>query len=881
MKASEAQLLKLMSVQDQQFVVPIYQRQYSWKEEQCIRLWRDVEAAAEGAETTHFFGSIVYIKAEDDAPITDVQQCLVIDGQQRLTTVTLMLVALRTLLKERISANTNVAMIDDHYLFNEHAEGDKQFKLILQDDDRKDLNIILRTGSTQGVTQRRFCENFEFFLDAMRHSSVSIDDLYAAGLAKLTVVDVVLMRGSDNPQRIFESLNSTGLDLTQSDRVRNFVLMDLKPGEQERLFKDYWQPVTYLVFDKTTDKDHFDEFLRDYLTMTSPTGEIPNRDHVYEAFCQYVQRRGKDQISAILADLCRYASYYACMLCPAQYKTAPAHNDSTKATPAILDALQDINRLDMSVSYPFILEVFDDYAHGSLREEEFVDTLHMIESYVMRRLVCSIPTNSLAKTFARLSREVDKSQYLDSLRAALVSMTGSQRLPSDEEFQEAFKSKDMYHLGSTRARFILERLENFGKKEFVPGEYTVEHIMPQTLTDSWRTMLGADWERVQKTRLHILGNLTLTGYNSSYSNCSFCEKRDMRNEQTGMLIGFKGSPVTLNQDLAQLGHWDEQTIMARTERLARLACSVWPAPRATAVENPSVYGSGPDLSVVLAHIFVCPEELSYAQELTTMLVHRLDPASTLHLLAVTCNEKRISLDVGNWLVLGFERSKKSVDKLFISLAVDQDLLSDDDKAKIFSRGNFSTKVLAARDTTFEWGRYALVGIEQKIPDPLSPTLVTAWSAAINETNQLFRSWKTGAFSRLHRQDLLEKLVPEITCHSEKEYEHFLQGTVEELYDRLSSQILDLDVDLVEERMATYIAYKLDTNVVDIVPRSDHLCVYLNMPFEEVVGHADMIHDVSGVGHQGNGDVALDVNDVDQLPTVVDLVSQSVRWHRER
>lgn len=880
MKATEASLLKLMASTDQQFIIPIYQREYSWKKEQCLRLWQDVEGAAKGTEPTHFFGSIVYIKSEDDVPLTDVQQCLVIDGQQRLTTVTLMLVALRTLLAvTTLPAGIDAETIDDHYLFNEHAKGDKRFKLVLRDDDREALAAILEAGATTEVAQKRLRENYELLLDSMKKSDLSLDNIYA-GLARLTVVDVILTRNADNPQRIFESLNSTGLDLTQSDRVRNFILMDLEPDHQESLFRKYWQPTTRLVFDETKDLDHFDEFLRDYLTMESPTGEIPSKDHVYEAFRAYTTQGVPNDATSIASNLFRYASYYARMLRPQFYreKLAMTPNDSTKSTPAILAALYDIGCLDMSVSYPFVLEAFDDYASGRLVEADFVGALRMIESYVMRRLVCSVPANILNKTFARLSREVDKSQYLESLGAALGGMKGSQRLPSDGEFREAFKSKDIYHQ-QARIKYILERLENYGKGERISineNALTVEHVMPQTLSEGWRTMLGDEWQSVHDTRLHTLGNLTLTGYNSSYSNVPFLEKRDMIDQHTGNLIGFRGSPVTLNQDLAQRDCWNEQAILERTERLAGLACAVWPAPVVSVGQGVGVEGTLPNVDAVLAHVFPEPGQLAYAQQLTATLISHLDPNTTAHLLAVTCSEDRISLDVGNWLVLRFERSKTG--KAFIKLAVDQDSLTESDNATLRSFNDFSSTGLTTGGPAFEPHRYRLVGQEWMGSEPLSGTIVAAWIAAIDESNVLFRLWKTGAFSWLHREDLLQRLVP--SAAPVRAYEHFLQGKVGDLYDELKRQLLDLDPDLDEQRMAVYIAYKLESNILTIVPKSDHLTVYVDMPFEEVVDHERMIRDVSQIGHLGSGEVMFDVGEIGQLEAALDLASQSLRWHKE-
>lgn len=877
MKANEASLLKLMASNDQQFVVPVYQREYNWEKKQVLRLWQDIEGAAAGRELTHFFGSIVYIAPEEDVPITGVQQYLVIDGQQRLTTVTLLLTAFRTVLSGGAHGEKiDVDIINDHYLFNMHDKGDHRIKLVLGEEDREEFAAILQEGKTEGLSRRRLRENYDLLLELAKATSLTPDQLYE-GIARLTVVDVRLKRNVDDPQRIFESLNSTGLDLTQSDLVRNFILMDLDPDTQSHLFKKYWRPITRLVHDDLTGSDHFDEFLRDYLTMCSPSGEIPKIDHIYDTFKDYRARMAASNVEDLVRGLWHSATLYAQMLKPLQYLSqgAPALGDTPALMSApVLKALGDLNRMDLSVSYPIVLELLDDHATNRISEDQLLRVLRIIESYVVRRLVCSLPANSLSKTFARLSREIDKTDYVDSVGAALLGMSGSRRFPTDEEFRESCKVKDIYHQ-QTRAKYILEKLENSGKKEPISGDnYSVEHVMPQTLTDEWRESLGEDWERVHLVRSNTLGNLTLTGYNSEYSNLPFLAKRDLT-DPDGNLIGFRGSPVTLNGDLAVVSTWSEAGILRRCERLSSLACFVWPM-ATTEVVGPAPVPGSPNLDSILSTLFPMPEALAWAQVLVTELVKQLSTASARRLLAATFSGERISFDVGVWLILRFAASKNGGCR--VVLAIDRTRLNKSSEIADQKFDTFSSTVLGNRGDAFEPGRFGLVALDWHPGTPLPSDLMDAWIAGIDGAMAIFKLWQTGAFSHLHSEAIIRTLAPSLSEHPY--YEHFLHDNVGELFTSFQRRVLELDSELTVERLASYIAFKLDTNVLDVVPKSDHLTIYLNMPFDQVADHESVVHDISGTSHAGNGDVMFDLRDADGLDVALELVDQALRRQRE-
>ena len=376
------------------------------------------------------------------------------------------------------------------------------------------------------------------------------------GLTKLMVVDVALSRDQDNPQLIFESMNSTGRALSQADLIRNFVLMGLEPAEQTRLYQDHWRPME-LSFGQEAYGTHFDRFMRHYLTLK--TGEIPKIERVYEAFKAYARQPSIDQggIDLLVADIQRFAGYY-CLITLDRESTGP-----------LSEAFRDLRELRVDVASPFLLELYADHDTGQLSEVEFCRAVRLVESYVFRRAVCSIPTNSLNKTFSTFGRELKKESYLESIMAHFLLMPSYRRFPRDEEFKRELRVRDLYNF--PRRSYWLRRMENHGRKERVlVDEYTIEHIMPQNedLSVKWRSDLGPDWERVHATWLHTLGNLTLTGYNSEYSDRPFAEKRDMEG-------GFGMSPLKLNEDIGSLERWDERAIQARATRLVDVAASVW------------------------------------------------------------------------------------------------------------------------------------------------------------------------------------------------------------------------------------------------------------------------------------------------------------------
>ena len=502
---------------NKQFLIPVYQRYYSWETEQCSRLWNDIVDMQKKNKVGHFVGSIVNI-AEQAMP-TGVQKYMIIDGQQRLTTLSLLLIALRDYAEKHPEDGTiNARRIDNMLLKNEYEDGDERYKLLLTETDR---------------------------------------DLLISLVEKKPISDV------DDAQAIFESLNSTGKELSESDLIRNYVLMGLEPSEQRYVYEHMWRPME-LLFAYEKQDSVMDRFFRDYLTMK--TTRIPKIDRVYEGFKAYHLNCEFATIRELCADLLIYATYYTNMIF--------RRSDNT-----ILKSLySDIGDLRMEVAFPFLLKVHNDCAEGVITGDDLIEIIKMCISYVFRRSICDIPTNSLNKTFATLRNEIKADDYMNSIKAFFVLRDDYKEFPNDEKFEKAFVSRDIYNMRSRN--FILSHLENFGNKApIIIENYTIEHIMPQNSnpSDEWKTMLGADWREVQKTYLHTIGNLTLTAYNSEMSDNPFMVKMDMEG-------GFKESALRLNTYLVKLSEWNEQHIKGRAKLLAEKAKQIWEYPEISDAE---------------------------------------------------------------------------------------------------------------------------------------------------------------------------------------------------------------------------------------------------------------------------------------------------------
>lgn len=696
MKATEAKLLKFLK-NAPQFIIPIYQRNYSWTEEQCNQLWLDLlRAGREANISDHFIGSIVYIE-RGLSNVVKQESLLVIDGQQRLTTATLLIAALADYFEDNDVPELLEAFSErklrNYYLFNPEEEGERHFKLLLSETDKDTLLAILRKTPMPAEASARIEANFKLFQNLIEANKAELEAI-CTGLDKLVIVDVSLDRTQDNPQLIFESMNSTGLELSQADLIRNYILMGLEPALQTELYTTYWRPMEK-GFGQAGYTVHFDRFMRHYLT--AKTGEIPNVRQVYIAFKNYARGRSGNT-RELVAEIHAYAGYYCAVALGAEQNAL------------LRQAFHDLRELKVDVVYPFLLDAYHDYRSNDLSVEDLHQAVRLAESYVFRRAVCAIPPNSLNRTFAGLSRSLKKDRYLESLTATFLLLPSYRRFPNDDEFQRELKVRNLYKFRSLM--YWLRKLENFARKEPVSVEnYTVEHILPQNpeLSATWRQELGPEYERIQQTWLHTLGNLTLTGYNGEYSDRPFKYKRDDVVNAEGDPVGFKASPLMLNQGLGSVETWDENAIRQRADRLASRATKVWKAP-----------------------------------ELAADILNAYRPSAT-----------------------------QSAQKYSIA-----------------------------------------------------------------------------------------------------DHHQLASGPVRELFEQLRVQILGFDPCVTEEFLKIYVAYKAETNFVDVIPQAKRLLLTMNIPFHEIDDPNGLCRDITGLGRWGNGDVEVKLESHDQMPYVIGLIRQA-------
>ena len=558
MKANEANLLTLLNG-TKQFILPIYQRRYSWEKKHCQQLWDDIVRIGENEDLPyHFFGSIVS-RSEGTAT---TPQFFVIDGQQRLTTFSLLLSALgRAIEINDVEIGTDKEKIEDYYLFNPREGSEFRYKLLLTKHDEDTLIQLLEDGEVSD-NDSLLVKNYNFFTSKLK--SDNLETVYK-GIQKLQIVDIVLYSDADNPQLIFESLNSKGLELSQADLIRNYVLMGQERDVQKRLYDTYWYPMEEKFGAEHSKR--FDIFIRDYLTLK--TGQIPKIKEVYENFKRYMpDARQLQVLEETIDEITHYSAHYVRI-------ALPLETDSEFRA-----CLEDIHALNVEVAYPILLGIYEGYTQGQIEKAEVIEIFRLIESYVFRRVICNLSTASMGINFARIANVMNKILastasetrpsylFLNDLSIMFSTLFDVHRFPSDDEFKRDFLTKQVYDLRV--CKYLLGKLENDGCKEPISvGNFTIERVMPEKLTEEWEAELGEDWINTHEMYLGTIGNLTLTGYNSELSNRSFKEKRD---HEPG---GFRASPLRLNQSLAEAEQWDAAAIVNRAQILSEKACKIW------------------------------------------------------------------------------------------------------------------------------------------------------------------------------------------------------------------------------------------------------------------------------------------------------------------
>ncbi|WP_409969201.1 DUF262 and DUF1524 domain-containing protein [Bengtsoniella intestinalis] len=684
MDAKKGNIFEVLN-SDRQFIIPVYQRIYSWEISQCKKLWQDIVDMQKKGRVGHFVGSIVNI-AEQVMP-TGVQKYMIIDGQQRMATLTILLVALRDYVAEnQDSATLNSNMITDKYLKNTYQQGDDNYKLLLTKADRDTLIELIDKIPNANKDSKKIIDNYDFFKSKIESKELEPSQIYEA-VGKLQLVNITLDRSIDDPQLIFESLNSTGMDLSQSDLIRNHILMGLDNEVQTRVYDRIWHPMEKMFgYDKQSDL--MDKFFRDYLTFKN--ARIPNQNKVYDEFQLYHKNSIFSTVDEFCGDVFQKANFYTnIVFAKSEY-------------PELNALFSEVKTLQMDVIYPFFIKVYSDFAENKITVTDFVAIVKMCISYIVRRAICGIPTNSLNKTFATLKNSIKADDYLNSIKLAFVTMDSYKAFPTNIDFSISLALKDIYNM---RIRnYILGKMESHqNKSPIIVSNYTIEHIMPQNpnLSMEWKSCLGEDlYKEVRTKYLHTIGNLTLTAYNPEMSDRSF-------NEKLNMVGGFKESGLRLNSFLIHQTTWNKDLILERADILCNLCKDIWEYPY-----------------------------------------------------------------------------------------IDEDVIA------------------AYEDTKKEKSVYTLASYE------------------------------------------------------------YLNDFTKKLYEMFDKRVMNISPDIKKEFKKLYIAYKAETNFVDVVIQKSRLRLSINMKFNDVIDLKGICRDVTALGRWGNGDIEIAFDNIDQIDDIMDIVEQS-------
>lgn len=561
MDAIQSYLLRFMEGSDKRFVIPVYQRNYDWKKEHCEILMEDLLSVYRNNHTSHFFGSIVFVGEE----LASGTEFSIIDGQQRLTTISLLLLAIYNYVTSNNISTTiiNPRKIKDSYLVDEYAPTDLKLKLKLAKNDKEAYENLFTNNEI--IENSTVTGNYNYFYSRISHMEpTELDGLFSA-IQKLLIVKISINPShGDDPQLIFESLNSTGLELEESDKVRNFILMGLHSDLQAEYYNTYWSKIESLT------SHNVSTFLRYYLAIKEQKLWPVNK--LYKYFKDFVIRNNyNEDISILLKDLLKYSEYYSLVI-------------NTNGTEGYKGSLTRIKLLDFSIVYPFAMELFEAFSANLVSNQDLDEIFQIIESYIARRIICGIDSSSLNKMFAFMGNSIkeliakEKISYLVAFKYTILNKIGHYRFPRDNEFEEKFLTKDIYNIKSNYKKYFLAELENYDNQERVDvygqldtGDLTIEHVMPQTLNEEWKMDLGSDYSYIYDTYLHTIGNLTLTAYNSKYSNLPFSEKCSIEK-------GFKESRLFLNKYIAEQTAWNESSIQNRAKLLYERAWKIWILP---------------------------------------------------------------------------------------------------------------------------------------------------------------------------------------------------------------------------------------------------------------------------------------------------------------
>lgn len=531
------------------FEIPIYQRTYDWSKKHCRQLYDDIVKVGKSDEDiSHFIGAITYV-SETTLPNVDVESYQVIDGQQRLTTIMLLLRALKDVL-DGTSGNVTKPKIDQLlFNINEKVNNPNYYKLILTEDDNPIFQEIMKDGKSE--SSNNIVINFKYFTTWLSEDNNAPDVIWR-GIRRLNLVQI-LINEKDDAQAIFESMNSTGLDLSSTDMIQSYLLMSKKTEWQERIYKNYWRTMEK----RFGDPERFADFLRDYLMMHR--GSIVSKKDTYEYFKKHMVNLDKeDEIKKMY----KYSEYHANLVKLSEHPSEKLNK-----------VIKYVYDQDTRVANPLLLKLLADYADGNITECEAESVFLLVDSYLLRCHICDM-TKGGNKVFPETIPHIDKNNYAKSIEKTLMSKMGNRRFPRDIIFKEKLEQLPIY-MNRTMCKYLLVRLEHEHKELIDVENIEIEHIMPQKLNDDWKNDLGEDWKNLHEKYIHIIGNLTLTAYNAHMSNERFPFKIET----------FKQSNISLTRDLTEYSKWNEDTIKKRTKMLTEKAVKLWACPKGYDLES--------------------------------------------------------------------------------------------------------------------------------------------------------------------------------------------------------------------------------------------------------------------------------------------------------
>ena len=584
MQATNTQLTAFLGAV-KQYCIPIFQRPYSWDKPRVERILSDIIAVAnDNNRPCHFIGSIIYLPKTQFA--SQINQCSIIDGQQRLTTLSLILLALADYSRSYYNSTdyseveTRYEQLSELYLINKFGKGDLRYKLKLCGDDflaykelfecetqKEQGNIAKEPSLPDNLKTNRVYTNFLYICKLLKESK--IDPIcIIKGIGKLLLVDIPL-NPEDNAQLVFETVNSTGQPLTEAQKIKNYILMTVSPDDQDVLYKDSWEPM-----EKGLTPFEFDDFFRYYMTIKMKK-QVAYK--YYDDFKEYARISTKDT-KTIVYEIKRYYDHYL------RWKNTEIENNTINK---IISNIKATKQLKVT---PVILQILDDLKGGKCTEDQAQKVLSVIEAYWMRRAICDMPSNTAGSVCFTMLKNLGKADYFIDFIHAINSLTWAQRMPNDEEMISKLHETPIY--GKDFARLLLDRIEAHENKDYSHSHnHSIEHVMPQTIqshddlyarTDltedqkeklDWETDLGENWQQIHQKYLNTIGNLTLTGFNTEYKNYRFKYKKEMEN-------GYRQSPIRItSKTIATKDQWGEAEIMERSDAMAKIICDIWKYPQ--------------------------------------------------------------------------------------------------------------------------------------------------------------------------------------------------------------------------------------------------------------------------------------------------------------